>query len=139
PPSLRATSSTTDVDIQHLARGVAAMCQKNKQQIAATQGNGGSRNGGVLVRKRCWRRPAVPTPPPSRGPLRGPGPQGDGKKLGGQIRRFRACHPRHPRKDAAMSRPVDAVIESARAFLGERITTNATLREHHSHGQDTQP
>ncbi len=38
-----------------------------------------------------------------------------------------------------MSRPVDAVIESARAFLGERITTNATLREHHSHGQDTQP
>lgn len=38
-----------------------------------------------------------------------------------------------------MSRPVDAVIEAARAFLGERITTNATLREHHSHGQDTQP
>jgi D-lactate dehydrogenase (cytochrome) len=38
-----------------------------------------------------------------------------------------------------MSRPVDSVIEAARAFLGERITTNATLREHHSHGQDTQP
>ncbi|MBN8873652.1 MAG: FAD-binding protein [Rhodospirillales bacterium] len=37
-----------------------------------------------------------------------------------------------------MSRPVDSVIEAARAFLGERITTNAALREHHSHGQDTQ-
>src|SRR5580692_8732198 len=31
------------------------------------------------------------------------------------------------------------VIDAARAFLGERITTNAGLREHHSHGQDTQP
>jgi D-lactate dehydrogenase (cytochrome) len=34
--------------------------------------------------------------------------------------------------------PVETVIEAARAFLGERITTNATLRAHHSHGQDTQ-
>jgi D-lactate dehydrogenase (cytochrome) len=34
---------------------------------------------------------------------------------------------------------VDSVIEAARAFLGDRITINATLREHHSHGQDTQP
>ncbi len=34
---------------------------------------------------------------------------------------------------------VNAVIAAARDFLGERITTNATLREHHSHGQDTQP
>jgi len=33
---------------------------------------------------------------------------------------------------------VETVIEAARAFLGDRITTNATLREHHSHGQDTQ-
>ena len=32
-----------------------------------------------------------------------------------------------------------AVIDAARAFLGERITTNTALREHHSHGQDTQP
>ena len=38
-----------------------------------------------------------------------------------------------------MPTPVETVIEGARAFLGERITTNATLREHHSHGQDTQP
>jgi D-lactate dehydrogenase (cytochrome) len=38
-----------------------------------------------------------------------------------------------------MSRPVDAVIEAAAAFLGERITVNAALRDHHSHGQDTQP
>ena len=37
-----------------------------------------------------------------------------------------------------MPEAVDSVIEAARAFLGERITTNATLREHHSHGQDTQ-
>ena len=29
------------------------------------------------------------------------------------------------------------VIDAARAFLGDRITTNAGLREHHSHGQDT--
>src|SRR5262249_16822306 len=39
----------------------------------------------------------------------------------------------------AMPTPVETVIEGARAFLGERITTNATLREHHSPGQDTQP
>ncbi len=37
-----------------------------------------------------------------------------------------------------MSRPVDAVIEAARGFMGERMTTNAGLRDHHSHGQDTQ-
>ena len=34
---------------------------------------------------------------------------------------------------------VEAVITAARVFLGERITTNAALRDHHSHGQDTQP
>ena len=34
--------------------------------------------------------------------------------------------------------PTETVIQSARGFLGERITTNATFREHHSHGQDTQ-
>ncbi len=38
-----------------------------------------------------------------------------------------------------MSRPVDAVIAAAAAFLGERITTSSGLRDHHSHGQDTQP
>ena len=37
-----------------------------------------------------------------------------------------------------MPTPADTVIEAARNFLGERITTNATLRDHHSHGQDTQ-
>ena len=35
--------------------------------------------------------------------------------------------------------PLETVIDAARAFLGDRLTTNATLREHHSHGQDTQP
>jgi D-lactate dehydrogenase (cytochrome) len=35
--------------------------------------------------------------------------------------------------------PVEAVIAAARDFLGDRITTNAALRDHHSHGQDTQP
>jgi D-lactate dehydrogenase (cytochrome) len=34
--------------------------------------------------------------------------------------------------------PTETVIQSARGILGERITTNATLREHQSHGQDTQ-
>jgi D-lactate dehydrogenase (cytochrome) len=38
-----------------------------------------------------------------------------------------------------MPSPSDQVIEAARAFLGERITTNTGLRDHHSHGQDTQP
>ena len=38
-----------------------------------------------------------------------------------------------------MSRPVDAVIAAAATFLGERITTNASLREQHSHGEDAQP
>lgn len=38
-----------------------------------------------------------------------------------------------------MTQLVAQVVDAARAFLGERITTNATLREHHSHGQDTQP
>ncbi|WP_428487411.1 FAD-binding oxidoreductase [Rhodopila sp.] len=33
---------------------------------------------------------------------------------------------------------VESVIVAARDFLGDRITTNATLRDHHSHGQDTQ-
>src|SRR5580704_5089285 len=47
--------------------------------------------------------------------------------------------PHHLNKDAAMSRPVDTVIAAARDFLGDRITTNATLREYHSHGLDTQP
>ena len=37
-----------------------------------------------------------------------------------------------------MARPVDAVIAQARATLGDRITTNAALREQHSHGEDTQ-
>ncbi len=34
---------------------------------------------------------------------------------------------------------VDAVVAAARAFLGERITTSTGHRDHHSHGQDTQP
>ncbi len=38
-----------------------------------------------------------------------------------------------------MPSPVETVIESLRGALGERVTTNAGLREHHSHGQDTQP
>ncbi|CAH2604528.1 FAD-binding protein [Rhodovastum atsumiense] len=37
-----------------------------------------------------------------------------------------------------MPAPVETVIAAARDFLGERITTNAGLREHHSHGQDSQ-
>ena len=35
--------------------------------------------------------------------------------------------------------PVQAVIAAAADFLGDRITTNTALREHHSHGQDMQP
>ncbi|MDE2008107.1 MAG: FAD-binding protein [Rhodospirillales bacterium] len=38
-----------------------------------------------------------------------------------------------------MPSPVETAIAAARDLLGERLTTNATLREHHAHGQDTQP
>jgi D-lactate dehydrogenase (cytochrome) len=38
-----------------------------------------------------------------------------------------------------MTGPVDGVVEAARGFLGERISTSSGLRDHHSHGQDTQP
>ena len=38
-----------------------------------------------------------------------------------------------------MARPVDGVMAQAREFLGERMTTNAALREQHSHGEDTNP
>ena len=38
-----------------------------------------------------------------------------------------------------MPAPAETVIAAARDFLGERLTTNAALREHHSHGEDTQP
>jgi D-lactate dehydrogenase (cytochrome) len=41
--------------------------------------------------------------------------------------------------DTATTTRSASVIDAARAFLGDRITTNAGLREHHSHGQDTQP
>ena len=37
-----------------------------------------------------------------------------------------------------MPAQIGAMLEAARAFLGDRITTNPALREHHSHGQDTQ-
>jgi D-lactate dehydrogenase (cytochrome) len=47
----------------------------------------------------------------------------------------------HPRAAQSMNtispRPVDAVIAAASQFLGERITTNAALREQHSHGEDS--
>ncbi|TPG47086.1 FAD-binding protein [Roseomonas nepalensis] len=37
----------------------------------------------------------------------------------------------------AETRPVDHVIAQARAFLGDRITTNAAIRDQHSRGEDT--
>ncbi len=40
--------------------------------------------------------------------------------------------------DTASTGLSPTVIDAARAFLGDRITTNSSLREHHSHGQDTQ-
>jgi D-lactate dehydrogenase (cytochrome) len=35
------------------------------------------------------------------------------------------------------TRPVDQVIAAARAFLGDRITTNTAIRDQHSRGEDT--
>ena len=37
-----------------------------------------------------------------------------------------------------MNQAADQVIAEARSFLGDRMTTNAALREQHSHGEDTQ-
>jgi D-lactate dehydrogenase (cytochrome) len=37
----------------------------------------------------------------------------------------------------AETRPVDHVIAACRAFMGDRITTNAAIRDQHSHGEDT--
>ena len=34
---------------------------------------------------------------------------------------------------------LDTVLAEARTFLGDRITTNTGLRDHHAHGQDTNP
>lgn len=38
-----------------------------------------------------------------------------------------------------MSQDAEAVIALAKAFLGDRITTNAALRDQHSHGEDAYP
>ncbi len=38
-----------------------------------------------------------------------------------------------------MATPLETVIADARAFLGERLSTNASVRETHSHGEDTNP
>ena len=38
-----------------------------------------------------------------------------------------------------MPSPAEHVVTAARAFLGDRITTNAALCEQHSHGEDTHP
>ena len=38
-----------------------------------------------------------------------------------------------------MTAALDTVLTAARAFLGERLTTNLALREQHSHGEDTLP
>jgi len=35
--------------------------------------------------------------------------------------------------------PTDAVLAAARAFLGERLSTNASIREQHSKGEDANP
>ncbi|WP_270938460.1 FAD-binding oxidoreductase [Falsiroseomonas oryzae] len=39
--------------------------------------------------------------------------------------------------DTITPRPVDAVIAAARGFLGDRLSTNAAVREQHSHGEDS--
>lgn len=38
-----------------------------------------------------------------------------------------------------MSASLDSVLAAGQEFLGERLTINAGLRQHHSHGQDTHP
>jgi len=38
-----------------------------------------------------------------------------------------------------MSQALEAVLSQAREFLGDRLSTNADLREQHSHGEDAHP
>ena len=38
-----------------------------------------------------------------------------------------------------MNEPITTVMSQARTFLGDRLTSNAALREQHSHGEDTNP
>ncbi len=38
-----------------------------------------------------------------------------------------------------MTPSLDAVLAAAQGFLGDRLTTNPGLRDHHAHGQDTHP
>jgi D-lactate dehydrogenase (cytochrome) len=42
-------------------------------------------------------------------------------------------------EDGVRGRPVDLAIAAAEAVFGERLSTNANLREQHAHGEDTQP
>jgi D-lactate dehydrogenase (cytochrome) len=41
--------------------------------------------------------------------------------------------------DTISPNPVDAVIAAARGLLGDRLSTNAAIREQHSHGEDSSP
>ena len=54
-----------------------------------------------------------------------------------------AALPYHRAMNSIAPRPVDTVIAAAAAFLGDRITVNAAIRDQHSHGEDnstpTQP
>src|SRR5215472_1187350 len=58
-----------------------------------------------------------------------------GGELGRTIRRKQGAEG----SKGTMSAELDAALTDARAFLGERLTTNAGVREHHSHGMDAQP
>ncbi|MGH7188076.1 MAG: FAD-binding oxidoreductase [Acetobacteraceae bacterium] len=42
-------------------------------------------------------------------------------------------------EDVGGARPVDRVIAEAGALLGDRLSTNRSVREQHAHGEDTQP
>ncbi|MGH7067384.1 MAG: FAD-binding oxidoreductase, partial [Acetobacteraceae bacterium] len=42
-------------------------------------------------------------------------------------------------EDAGGPRPVDRVIAEAEAILGDRLSTNRSVREQHAHGEDSQP
>jgi D-lactate dehydrogenase (cytochrome) len=48
-----------------------------------------------------------------------------------------SCRHQERRMNTISPRPVDAVIAAASAFLGDRITVNAAIREQHSHGEDS--
>ena len=87
----------------------------------------------IYPRRRQYESRGFVQHPTGRAPPEDANPPLPGPRGGATPGRDATGDP-HVRLPSATARAIDA----ARALLGERLTTNAALREHHSHGQDTQ-